>query len=168
MFPIDAFLPDLVVVTAFFTIPVVGSLRWKPRIWLHDFPADIQALAAPKTAEERRLTTLFGAPFVVLFIGLPVLVMWDLKFRLGADFSFFSAWLYAYALFFGVNLWDLVALDWIGMSLVDPQKPPFPGTEGAAGWRDYAFHFYGFLKGCVIGLVLATVEAGVITLFAPG
>ena len=168
MFPINDFVLDLVIFTAVFTIIVLGSLRWKPRIWLHDFPADIQALAAPKTAGEKRLTTLFGVPFIVLFFGLPLLIMWDLKSRLGADFGFLSAWLYAYALFFGINLWDLVALDWIGMSLVDPQNPPFPGTEGAAGWRNYAFHFYGFLKGCVIGLVFATFEAGVITLFVPG
>ncbi len=166
MFPISEFLLDLLILTTVFTVFVVGTLRWKPRIWLHDLPADIQALAAPKTADEQRLTTILGAPFIVLFLGLPLLLTWDLKASLGADFSFFSAWLYAYALFVGVNLWDLIALDWIGISLVDPQRPPFPGTEGAAGWRDYAFHFYGFLKGCVIGLVFATFIATVIILFA--
>ena len=47
-----------------------------------------------------------------------------------------------------------------------PQKPPFAGTEGASGWRDYAFHFRGFLKGCVIGLIFATKVAGIVTVFA--
>lgn len=168
MFPINDFLLDLLILMVVFTIFVVGTLRWKPRIWLHDFPSDIQALAAPKTADEQRLTILVGVPFVILFVGLPLLVMWDLKSRLGPDFSFFSVWLYAYALFIGINLWDLIALDWIGLSLIDPQNPPFPGTEGAAGWRNYAFHFFGFLKGCVIGLVFATLVAGAITLFAAG
>ena len=166
MFPINQFLLDLLIMTAVFTVFVVSTLRWKPRIWLHDFPADIQALAAPKTAEEQRLTMLVAVPFFVLLFGLPLLLMWNLKAVMGADFGFFSTWLYAYGLFFGVNLWDLVALDWIGMSLVDPKHPPIPGTDGAAGWRNYAFHFYGFLKGCLIGLVFATFIATVIALFA--
>ncbi len=166
MFPSNQFLLDLLIATVVFTILVVGSLRWKPRIWLHDLPADIQALAAPKTAAEKRLTMIFGVPLIILFLGLPLLLTWGLKARLGADFSFFSAWIYVYGLFFGVNLWDLVVLDWIGMSLVDPQHPPIAGTEGAAGWRNYAFHFYGFLKGCALGLVFATFAATVITLFA--
>ena len=166
MFPVNAYLVDLVVLIVFFTAFVVITMLWKPRIWLHDFPADIQALAAPKTAEEKRLTVLIGGLLIVLFFGLPVLLSLDLKSTLGADFSFINAWLYVYALFLGINLWDLLALDWVGLTLVDPQKPPFAGTEGAAGWRNYAFHFYGFLKGCVFGLVFATVLAGIITLLA--
>ena len=166
MFPWNAFVTDLAIVIAFFTVYVLITIRWKPRIWLHDFPADIQALASPKTDEEKRLSTMVGGPLVVLFFGLPILLLWDLKANLGADFSFWVAWLYAYALFIGFNLWDLVVLDWGGISLIDPQNPPIPGTEGAAGWRNYAFHFHGFLKGCVIGLVFATFVAGIITLFA--
>jgi hypothetical protein len=164
VFPISEFLPDLAISVAVFTILVLGSLRWKPRIWLHDFPADIQALAAPKTEEEKRLTRMFGVPLVIVMFLLPVLLAWDLKAVLGANYSFLAAWLYAYGLWFGVNLWDLLVLDWLGFALIDPQRPPFPGTEGAAGWRNYAFHFYGFLKGSVMGLVFATFVAGVITL----
>lgn len=166
MFPFDALLSDLLILTAVFTAFVVGTLLWKPRIWLHDFPKDIQALAAPKTPEEKRLTTLIGVPFMLVFFGLPVLLMSDLRAALGANFTFLTVWLYAYALFFGVNLWDLLALDWVGMSLVNPQRPPFPGTEGAAGWRDYRFHFIGFLKGCMIGVVFATLIAGGVLLVA--
>jgi hypothetical protein len=164
MLPLQPFLIDLLILIVVFSAFVVGTLLWKPRIWLHDFPADIQAQAAPKTAAEKRLTTLIGVPFILLFFGLPLLLAWDLKAIMGADFSFWAAWLYAYALFIGVNLWDLIVLDWGGFALIDPQRPPFPGTEGAAGWRDYAFHFYGFLKGSVIGLVFATFVAAVITL----
>jgi hypothetical protein len=135
-------------------------------MWLHDFPADIQAMVGPKTATEERLTKVMGAPFILLFFGLPLLLGWDLKATLGAEFTFWRAWLYGYLLFFGVNLWDLVVIDWIGFWLIDPQNPPIPGTEGAAGYRDYAFHFYAFLRGCLIGIVFATFFAAVITLLA--
>lgn len=166
MFPLSEFLIDWTILTGVFTAFVVGTIRWKPRIWLHDFPADIQALAAPKTAEEKRLTAWIGTPFILVFFGLPVVLAWDLQSVLGTDFSFLNVWLYAYALFFGVNLWDLLVLDWIGITLIDPQNPPFPGTEGAAGWRNYAFHFYAFLKGCGFGLVFATFVAVLVTVFA--
>ncbi|NLF12175.1 MAG: hypothetical protein GX597_10355, partial [Anaerolineaceae bacterium] len=35
-----------------------------------------------------------------------------------------------------------------------------PGTEGMAGYRDYRFHFVGFLKGLGFCLVGAVVIAG--------
>lgn len=166
MFPWGEFFTDLAILTATFTVFVVGTLLWKPRIWLHDLPADIQALAAPKTPEEKRLTILLGVPFMVVFFALPLLLAWNLKAVMGAHFSFWTAWLYGYGLFFGVNLWDLVVLDWGGMSLVDPQNPPLAGTAGAKGYRDYAFHFYGFLKGSLMGVVFALFFAAVLTLLA--
>lgn len=166
MFPWNQLFTDLAILIATFTVFVVGTLLWKPRIWLHDFPADIQAMAGPKTPAEERLSRVVGVPFIILFFGLPLLLGWDLKAILGAEFNFLTAWLYGYALFFGVNLWDLIVIDWLGFMLVDPQNPPIPGTEGAAGYRDYAFHFYAFLKGCVIGVVFATFFAAVITILA--
>lgn len=163
MFPINTYWGDAFILIAFATTFVISTMLWKPRMWLHDFPADIQALAAPKTPEEKRITTLVGMPFVLIFFGLNIVLSWDLKASMGEDFSFGAAWLYAYALFMGFNLWDWLVLDWIGLSLVDPQHPPFPGTEGAAGWRNYKFHFYGFLKGSIIGLVFATPIAAIVT-----
>jgi hypothetical protein len=166
MFPAPEFLSDLLILIVVFTIFVVGSVRWKPRIWLHDFPADIQALAPPETAEEKRLTMLVAIPFISLLVALPVLLSWDLKVLWGTGFNFFTAWFYTYALFLGINLWDLVVLDWFGLTLVDPQNPPFPEAAGAAGWRNYAFHFYAFLRGCIMGLVISAVQAGIVTLVA--
>lgn len=56
MFPLDQFVIDQIIFIAVFPVFVVGTLLWKPRIWLHDFPRDIQDRAAPKAAEEKRLT----------------------------------------------------------------------------------------------------------------
>jgi len=166
MFPWQKLFVDMAVFTTFFSLFVLGTLRWKPRLWLQDFPADIQALAGPKTPAEKRLTQMIGIPFILLFFGLPLLLSWDLKAVWGAGFSFVDAWLYGYALFFGVNLWDLVVIDWLGSLLIDPNNPPIAGTAGAKGYRDYAFHFYAFLKGCVLGIVFAAFFAVVITFLA--
>ena len=166
MFPYNLYWSDLFIIIIYCTAYIAITIYLKPRMWLHDFPADIQALAAPKTPAEKRLTTLLGVPFIVVLFLMNIVLSLDIKPALGANFNFGTAWLYAYALFFGFNLWDLVVIDWIGTTLIDPQHPPIAGTEGAAGYRNYKFHFYGFLKGCVIGIAFATIVAIPVTLLA--
>jgi hypothetical protein len=155
MFTFTQLLSDGLLASIVFTV-VIGVVLWrKPRLFLHDFPADIQALTPPKTAQEKRLTKLVAVPVFALFLGLPLLFVLRLKADNGGVLAFGAAYAYVYGIFQIVNLWDLIVMDWIGMTvLVDPQKPPLPGTEGAAGWRDYGFHFRGFLKGTVMGAVL--------------
>lgn len=63
-----------------------------------------------------------------------------------------------------MNLFDLVVIDWMGMHLIDPQNPPFPGAEGTHGYRDYRFHFIGFLRGSIMGIVLALIVSGIVWL----
>ena len=155
MFPLSNLLTDGLLTSVVFTLIIGGIVWYNPRLMLQDFPADIKALVPPKTAAEKRLSNLLMIPTMAVFIGLPLYQVLALKASTGGTLPFWTMFLYAYGIFFIVNLWDLVVMDWIGMRLfVNPQKPPFPGSEGAAGWRDDAFHFRGFLKGCVIGLVM--------------
>ena len=146
-------LVDGSILTAVFAVFVVGTIVWKPRMWLHDFPEDIQALAPPKTAEEKHLTMWVAVPwFVILLGGFTIAGM-----RYGTTNGYWALLLHLYLIWQIINLFDLVILDWAGMHLIDPQNPPFPGTEGAKGYRDYWFHFVGFLKGSVLGVVLVVL-----------
>ena len=87
----------------------------------------------PKTDEEKRLTRLIAVPFfVILFGGLGLTAA-----RYGTANGFGAMILHVYLVWQIVNLIDLVVIDWGGMMLVDPQHPPFPGTEGAKGYRDF-------------------------------
>lgn len=158
---------DGLILTAVFSAIVIPSVVLKPRLWLHDFPADIQAKAPPKTAAERRQTLLLAVLFFAALLGTQFMLTARLHEALGAAFTPLTAFVHAYGMFFVVNLIDLVVIDWAGFALfVDPQRPPLPGTEGAAGYRDYAFHFYGFLKGCLIGIGYALVVALVYALIS--
>jgi hypothetical protein len=42
---------------------------------------------------------------------------------------------------------------------VDPRRPPIPGTEGAAGYRDFGFHARAFTKACAMSLLFAVPAA---------
>jgi len=62
---------------------------------------------------------------------------------------------------FVFNIFDLIILDWLFFCTVQPRSMVLPGTEGMAGYRDYRFHFIGFLKGlgfsAVGGLLIAVL-----------
>ena len=154
-------LTDGAILSVLFGVYVGGTLFCKPRIWLHDFPPDIQALTPSKTDQEKRLTALLTIPFfILLFGGLGLTAA-----RYGTAHGFLGMLLHTYLVYLIVNLFDLVVLDWgMSMHLVDPQNPPFPGTEGAKGYRDYRFYFVGFLKGCVIGMVFVLIVSGIVWL----
>lgn len=149
-----------VILSVVFSVFVVGTLLWKPRLWLQDFPSDLQAKIPPKTDAEKRLTRWLGVVFlVILFGGLGLAAA-----AYGTTNGFLGLFVHVYLVWQFINLVDLLVIDLGGMHLVDPQNPPFPGTEGAKGYRDYRFHFVGFLKGSIMGLVLALIISGVVWL----
>lgn len=164
MIAFDRILIDGLVLSLVFTVVVVGSLKLNYRLWIQDFPPDIRAMVPPKTAAEKRQTVWVAIPLFLVILAGP-LVSIALVERAGGDLGFLRAWLHAYLVWQVVNLWDMVIIDWIGFLFVNPARPPIPGTEGAKGYRDYLFHFVGFLKGSVMGVVLAAVPAALSLLF---
>lgn len=114
----------------------------------------------PKNVAEKRLTGLLAIPMVALMIGGPLVSVLLVESFSGRGLSFLDAWLHAYLVWQVVNLWDLVVVDIVGFALLDPDNPPIPGTAGAAGYRDFGFHAIGFVKGTVMGVVLAAAPAG--------
>lgn len=110
-----------------------------PHAFITDFPKDIQAAAAPATAEQERRGKIGGLVFVsVLYLGqLAVPLTWALTH---ADAGY---WELAVMSFIGMTiacLFDLVIMDWLVVCTIRPRAIVFPGTEDCEGWGDYAFH----------------------------
>lgn len=147
-----------------FSVFVIGTLIWKPRLWLQDFPADLQAAIPPKTDAEKRQTMWIGFVFFAMLFGGLILVA--LQYQ-GSN-QIIGMFIHVYLVWQIVNMVDLIIIDWCGMQLVDPDNPPFPGTEGAKGYRDYRFHFVGFIKGSIMGLVLSAIVSGIALLLGAG
>ena len=149
---------DGAVLTAVFAVFVVGTLLWRPRLWLQDLPDDLQALIPPQTPSERRLMIGLAIPWFAVLLA----ILMATASRYGSEQGYWAMLLHVYLVWQMTNLFDLIVIDWFGMRLIDPEKPPFPGTEGAQGYRNYWFHFVGFLKGSLIGIPVAFLTTTVV------
>lgn len=93
------------------------------------------------------------------------LVLANLPANADRNVGFFDYYLTAFTILSVFNLFDLLIADWLVFVFIQPKIIILPGTEGMAGYKDYGFHFRGFLKGigfCLVGgLVLAAAGWGV-------
>ncbi|MFH1975023.1 MAG: nitroreductase [Pseudomonadota bacterium] len=151
---------DGAILSALASAVILISLRVNPRIFLQDYPRDIQERVPPKTPAERRLSLLIGIPFLLLLLAVPAFSSWTLKHSSSTPVTFWTLFLNASGVAFVFNLVDLLLLDWGIMCMLTPRFLVVPGSEGAAGYKDYRYHFRGFLVGSVLsvaaGLVIAT------------
>jgi hypothetical protein len=79
-------------------------------------------------------------------------------------FPFLTAFVHLFVMFSLFNLLDLFILDW-ALVAMHPSFIVLPGTEGLAGYRDYGFHFRGFLIGTVLVLTSVLIAGVVAALF---
>ncbi|MFD3273783.1 nitroreductase [Paenibacillus dendritiformis] len=142
--------------SAVFLAVLLLSLAYNPRIWLQDYPQDIQRAAPPRTPTEKKQFTAVGT-IVMLLIFVPFV---SSIYAYGNDVTFWGAFLHLYLVFNMVSLADLIILDWLIFCAITPSFIVIPGTRGAAGYKDYRFHLIGFLKGAVMSAAVCLLLAG--------
>jgi len=139
------------------------SLALAPDMWVGDYPPDIRAKYGPMSPRGARLRPFIAIPFFLAILVIPVLALSSLASRVGYV-PFTPALASSFIVFLTFNLFDLLIADWLLFCTLRPSRIVLPGTEGLAGYRDYRFHFIGFLKGlgfCLAGgLVVAAVWVG--------
>ena len=75
--------------------------------------------------------------------------------------DFQSTFVHVFTLFFVVNIYDLIVLDW-GI-FCHSQKLRIPGTEDMdKEYKDYLFHAKGACIGIILGLFVALLSGGLI------
>jgi hypothetical protein len=124
-------------------------------------PKDIQDQVPPKTEKEKQWSLILGIPFLVLLIVVPFVSALTLKNQQGNDVSLFSLFADAFGVVFVFNLVDWLALDWLIFCTITPRFVVIPGTEGMPGYKDYFFHFRGFIIGtglsAIAGLMITVI-----------
>ena len=140
----------------------IAITMWvNPRIWLQDYPQAIQDLVPPKNTEERRLSLILGVPFLILLLAVPTASTLTLKVQGGGAVSSLQLVTNGFGVSFIFNLVDWLILDWLVFCTLTPGFVVIPGTEGAVGYKDYAFHFRGFLIGTAFSALVGAVIAGI-------
>ena len=140
-------------------VVMVISSRIAMDMWVGDYPPDIKAKYGEMSARAKQYRPLIAVLFfgaILVIIGLAFV---NLHANAGRDVGFFDYFLTAFTILFVFNLFDLLIADWLVFVFIQPKIIILPGTEGMAGYKDYGFHFRGFLIGIgfslVGGLVLA-------------
>lgn len=150
-------LTDSAIYVALATILLLGLVLYNPRLMLQDYPPAIKSIVPPKTETEKRQSTLLGLPFLLALLILPFFFVFRLE-----ETSFLSLFLHAFGIVWDFNVWDWLVLDWLIFCAITPKDFVIPGSEGHLAYKDYAFHFRGFLIGTVFSLVMALIVAAVI------
>lgn len=79
--------------------------------------------------------------------------------------SFGAAFVHVFTLFFVVNIYDMIVLDW-GV-FCHSKKLRIPGTEDMdKAYKDYFFHAKGALIGTVLGLIIALLSGSAVHLIS--
>lgn len=149
------------ILSAVASIFIIFTLRISPRIWLQDYPPDVQAKVPPKTKNERYLSLALGIPFLLLLVAVPLISTLTLKNQHQGGVPFLSLALHAFGVGFIFNLIDWLVLDWLFFCTITPDFVVIPGSEGSKGYKNYRYHIRGFLIGTVFsaaaGLIIGVI-----------
>jgi hypothetical protein len=140
---------------------LLGLLWSNPEILLNDYPPDIQARYGPMSERSKRQRLPVAVFLGAVALGIVAASFVDLRASSGGHISFMSAFVHLFVMFSLFNLADLLILDW-PLVAFRPSFIVLPGTEGLAGYKDYGFHFRGFLIGTVLILLTSIPIAGVV------
>ena len=140
---------------------IIITMWVNPRVWLKDYPQAIQDLVPPKNTEERVLSLILGVPFLILLLAVPFASTLTLKIEGAGAVSFLQLVTNGFGVSLIFNLVDWLILDCLVFCTLTPGFVMIPGTEGAVGYKDYGFHFRGFLIGTAFSLSVGAVTVGI-------
>lgn len=157
-------LTDGLILSVGLSILIFGSLYMNPRLWLQDYPKEIQAKVPPKTLQETRTTWVLLVLFLAMIIGTLVYSVTQLKAETGS-ISFINAFVHAFLVFNIFNLVDAVIIDLLVLTFINPKFAEIPGAEGMEYlYRDWNMQFRNYLRGIVVCAVFSLPIAFVMSL----
>ena len=146
----------------FTTILVV--VRINPETMLRDYPPDVQAEHGPMSDRSKRQKFLVTILVLAEMFGVIVASLAPILDDAEAAGLFPTMFVHFFVMFSVFNVLDWLVLDWLIVVSIRPSFLILPGTEGMAGYRDYAFHFRGFLIGIPITLAASLLLAALVNL----
>lgn len=150
------FFEATVATSVLFVVLVLTSLAYNPRLWIQDFPKEIQAEMEPLSSAEQIMRVLVAVLLLVVVIGIPVLSVLSVESTRG-DVTILGAFLHIWVIFMVVNLIDLLLIDWVIGVWWQPEFLLTPELRSGQQYNTYRFHLIEHLKGTLMLTVLALV-----------
>lgn len=155
------------ILSLLFSVVLLSAMYVNTEIVLNDYPPDVkQAYGAERNPKTRGQRRVFSLIFLAALFGVITWSVADAGRAVSGRFVFLSTFALIFIEIFTFNLWDLLILDWLIFNTLQPKFIFLPGTESLAGYKDYYFHFKGFVLGIVFSLVSALVLAGMARIIA--
>lgn len=151
---------DGLVLSLVLTILSVVSGAIALDMFVDDYPPDIRHKYGPMSPRAAHLRPYVAALLLIPVLVVPLIGLFALQAEI-KSVSFASAFVFSGIALLVFNTFDLLILDWLFFCTIQPRAMVLPGTEGMAGYRDYHFHFIGFLKGLgfsVVGSLLIALS----------
>ncbi len=156
---------ECIVLCILFTLIIMPAQYKDPMVMIMSYPPNVikrvkqlpQYAGCIKEREKKHISKkIFG---VFFFATVLAVVAYFSSCR-----DFVDTFFHVFMLFFVVNLYDMLVLDW-GV-FCHSKKLRIPGTEDMdEEYTDYLFHAKGAAKGIVIGVVVAILAGVMIALF---
>lgn len=162
MFDVPLFISHASSYVALATVTLLALVLYNPRLMLQDYPPAIKKIVPPKTEQEERLAIGLGLPFMLVLFIYPIYATFVFQAQAGGEAGFLELWMYTFGIAFAFNLWDWLVLDWLVFCTLTPKRFVIPGSEGHPAYKDYFFHFRGFLIGTVFSALMGLIGAGIV------
>jgi hypothetical protein len=146
------------VLSAALSVMLIALLWMNPEILLNDYPPDIRQKHGPMSERSKRQRVLVAIAISAVALGIVAASFSAVRANGGGRIQFLTAFVHLFVMFSVFNVVDLLLLDW-PLVAITPRFMVLPGTEGSAGYKDYGFHFRGFLIGVVLVLVASGLMA---------
>lgn len=128
-------------------------------MFVDDYPPDIKKKYGPMSPRAARLRPYIATLLFITVLVVPTIGLFALQAEIDSV-PFLPAVIFSGIALLVFNTFDLIILDWLFFCTIQPRSMVLPGTEGMAAYRDYRFHFIGFLKGLgftVVGSLLIAI-----------
>lgn len=104
---------DGAVLSGLFSILVFFPLYVDATMWVDDYPPDIRAAFQDSTEIHLGIRVAFGGAFMLLMIGGLLLSNRLLYHDLGESYYFSTVFVHTLVLFWFINLFDAIIVDWL-------------------------------------------------------
>ena len=149
---------ECIVLCIVFTLIILPAQYKDPMIMIMSYPPNVikrveklpQYQGCIKEREKKHIVKkIFGVFFFSVILAI-------VAYFSGCR-AFVDTFWHVFLLFFVVNIYDMVVLDW-GI-FCHSKKLRIPGTEDMdKDYKDYLFHAKGAMKGIVLGIIVAILS----------